>query len=134
MGLGGLLVAWLLYRTIRRYAFLRDLRMAQIGVEDLWALMSSGEAPVILDARSPLQQASQGRIPGARPWTTLGSAQLEVDVLPDRDVVVYCACPNEVSAARVARQLKAAGFRRVRPLTGGIDAWRAAGYPIDLAQ
>jgi 3-mercaptopyruvate sulfurtransferase SseA len=27
--------------------------------------------------------------------------------------------------------LKAAGFRDVRPLRGGLDAWRAAGYPVE---
>jgi rhodanese-related sulfurtransferase len=42
------------------------------------------------------------------------------------EVVVYCACPNEVSAARLALRLKGLGVRRVRPLSGGIDAWLAA--------
>jgi rhodanese-related sulfurtransferase len=32
----------------------------------------------------------------------------------------------------VARQLMRRGYTRVRPLTGGIDAWRAAGYAIDV--
>jgi membrane protein DedA with SNARE-associated domain/rhodanese-related sulfurtransferase len=129
--LAGLLVAWLLYRAVRRHAFLRNLRMARIGVEDLWALMNSGEAPVILDVRSTLQQATHGRIPGARPWSVLDGGPQAVDLPPDREVVLYCACPNEVSAAKVAKQLKAAGFRRVRPLAGGIEAWRAAGYPLE---
>jgi membrane protein DedA with SNARE-associated domain/rhodanese-related sulfurtransferase len=129
--LAGLLVAWLLYRAVRRHAFLRNLRMARIGVEDLWALMNSGEAPVILDVRSTLQQATHGRIPGARPWSVLDGGPQAVDLPPDREVELYCACPNEVSAAKVAKQLKAAGFRRVRPLAGGIEAWRAAGYPLE---
>jgi hypothetical protein len=30
-------------------------------------------------------------------------------------VVVYCACPNEVTAAKVALQLRARGVRKVRP-------------------
>ena len=58
----------------------------------------------------------------------------------DREVVVYCACPNEATAAKVALQLRAQGFRRVRPLGGGIDAWsrpasassesRTGGFPL----
>lgn len=44
----------------------------------------------------------------------------------DREVVVYCACPNEVTAARIAVQLQKSGIARVRLLTGGIDAWEAA--------
>jgi rhodanese-related sulfurtransferase len=44
---------------------------------------------------------------------------------------VYCACPNDASAAQVARRLMAAGFRNVRPLHGGIDAWQAAGLALE---
>jgi rhodanese-related sulfurtransferase len=47
--------------------------------------------------------------------------------------VVYCACPNEVSAARVALKLRKAGFTKVRPLLGGIEAWRAAGFTLELS-
>jgi rhodanese-related sulfurtransferase len=42
-------------------------------------------------------------------------------------VVVYCSCPNEVSAARVARELMDKGYRRVRPLEGGLEGWIEAG-------
>src|SRR5207253_3175250 len=49
----------------------------------------------------------------------------------DRDVVLYCACPNEGSAAQMALLLRARGFRSARPLLGGIDAWRARGYPVE---
>jgi rhodanese-related sulfurtransferase len=62
----------------------------------------------------------------------LESAHEQAPELPrDTEVVVYCACPNEVSAAQVARQLRRAGFVHVRPLMGGIDAWIAAGLPIE---
>jgi rhodanese-related sulfurtransferase len=33
----------------------------------------------------------------------------------------------------VARTLIDNGFTQVRPLAGGLEAWVAAGYPIDLA-
>jgi 3-mercaptopyruvate sulfurtransferase SseA len=47
---------------------------------------------------------------------------------------VYCACPNDASAALVARKLMQRGFRRVRPLHGGIDAWRAAGLRLEQGE
>jgi rhodanese-related sulfurtransferase len=50
----------------------------------------------------------------------------------DRDIILYCNCPNEASAARVAKLLIDAGFLRVRPLLGGLDAWIAAGHPVEL--
>jgi len=49
----------------------------------------------------------------------------------DQEVVVYCACPNEASAVKVAMLLRDRGIRRVRPLAGGIDAWVAAGLVIE---
>jgi rhodanese-related sulfurtransferase len=49
------------------------------------------------------------------------------DFPTDREIVVYCNCPNEVSAARAAATLVAQGLLRARPLAGGLDAWVAAG-------
>jgi rhodanese-related sulfurtransferase len=49
----------------------------------------------------------------------------------DRDIIVYCACPNEVTSARFALLLKRKGFTRIRPLLGGIDAWRKQQYPTE---
>ena len=50
----------------------------------------------------------------------------------DQDIVLYCSCPNEVSSARMALLLQKNGFVRVRPLMGGLDAWRERNYPTDL--
>ena len=49
----------------------------------------------------------------------------------DRDIILYCNCPNEVSSARVALRLHRKGISRVRPLLGGIDAWRERNYPTE---
>jgi rhodanese-related sulfurtransferase len=48
----------------------------------------------------------------------------------DVEVVIYCACPNEATAAVAARHLRRAGYRKIRPLLGGIEAWSQAGRPI----
>jgi membrane protein DedA with SNARE-associated domain len=45
----------------------------------------------------------------------------------------YCSCPNEVSSARVAMLLRRKGIAAVRPLLGGIDAWRKLNYPLEQA-
>jgi rhodanese-related sulfurtransferase len=50
----------------------------------------------------------------------------------DRDVVIYCSCPNEVTAAIATRHLKKAGFKKIRPLLGGTEAWIASGRPLDM--
>lgn len=56
----------------------------------------------------------------------------QLEVPRDRDIIVYCSCPNEASSARVALWLQRKGFTRVRPLLGGIDAWRDQSYPMAL--
>jgi rhodanese-related sulfurtransferase len=49
----------------------------------------------------------------------------------DGEVVVYCACPNERARQGSPRSCARQGFKRVRPLHGGIDAWIAAGLEVE---
>ena len=128
-GLAAAFAGYLAFKWWERRRFLRDLRMARIDVHDLHALIESGAAPVIVDVRSPTALALQPQtIPGALRVPVDGVGAHVRDLPRDRDIVLYCACPNEASAARVARILKHHGFARVRPLAGGLDAWIAAGY------
>jgi rhodanese-related sulfurtransferase len=65
----------------------------------------------------------------------MGAIEAGLAKLPITDeVIVYCACPNEASAALVAKRLMQQGFKRVRPLAGGIDAWVAAGYETGTSE
>jgi rhodanese-related sulfurtransferase len=49
----------------------------------------------------------------------------------DREIVVYCTCPNEATAAKVAGELRKLGVVRVRPLAGGLAEWERLGFPVD---
>src|SRR5688500_8848834 len=103
--------------------------MVRISVSELRAMIAEGAQPVILDSRSTLApEAERRRIPGAIPVELDAIEGMLEHVPPGRDVVVYCSCPNEASAARVARLMMDKGFVRVRPLQGGIEAWIAAGH------
>lgn len=119
------------FKWWERARFFKSLRMARISVAELYELLQAGAAPVIVDVRSSTARALEPRwIPGALhvPLEEIGS---RIEDLPrDRDIVLYCACPSEASAARVARVLMNHGFKKVRPLYGGLDAWRAAGYAV----
>lgn len=125
------LVGFIAMKWWERRRFHNELRMARITVPELARLLEDGNAPMILDVRSLESQIADGRIPGAIP---VDEKTIEVripDVDSDREVILYCACPNEASAAKIAKQLKARGFTRVRPLAGGIDAWVKAGHAIE---
>lgn len=136
LGRGGLvllalaLAVFIAGKWWQRYRFMRSLRMARISVDELYGMLQQGEKPLVVDVRTP-QSQEHGRIPGA---ITVGpdfSEFVASDIPLADEVIVYCACPNEASAALVARELLKRGYTRVRPLQGGIDAWREAGYATD---
>lgn len=132
---GGLLIvcafaAFIATKWWQRYRFFKSLRMARISVDELNGLLQQGASPVILDVRSALSQQS-GRIPGAAVVNMEEMHAFALDAPTDGEVIVYCACPNEASAARVAKILMQKGYNRVRPLAGGIDAWIAAGHTLE---
>jgi rhodanese-related sulfurtransferase len=129
-----LLAAYIAFKWWERLRFYRQLRMSRINVTDLHQLIKSGQAPVIVDVRSPTARALEPRwIPGAM-HVPMDKVDHHVRGMPrDREIVLYCTCPSEASAARVARMLMNHGFKRVRPLYGGLDAWLAAGYSVEFA-
>ncbi|MBP6018574.1 MAG: DedA family protein/thiosulfate sulfurtransferase GlpE [Burkholderiaceae bacterium] len=123
------LCAFVAQKWWQRHRFVQSLCMARISVDELYQLMQTGEAPAILDVRSVLLPG-ESRIPGAVMISVNDPLPESLDLKPEGEVIVYCACPNEASAAQVARQLIKLGYSHVRPLEGGIDAWVAAGYSV----
>jgi membrane protein DedA with SNARE-associated domain/rhodanese-related sulfurtransferase len=126
-----LLTAYIAYKWWERSRFYKMLRMARISVTDLYGLIQAGAAPVIVDVRSVTARALEPRwIPGAV-HVPLQDVASHLKELPrDREIILYCACPSEATAARVAKILMNHGFKKVRPLYGGLDAWVAAGYEV----
>ena len=126
-----LLGAYVGYKWWERTRFYKTLRMARISVAELQQLIQNGSQPLIIDVRSASARDLEPRwIPGAV-HISLPDVDARLKDLPrERDIILYCTCPSEASAARVARILMNHGFKRVRPLHGGLDAWVAAGYVI----
>jgi membrane protein DedA with SNARE-associated domain/rhodanese-related sulfurtransferase len=136
-GLAGLIIAGMLagyiaFKWWERARFYRLLRMARISVAELYELIQTGAQPIIVDVRSHTAKSLEPRsIPGARHVPLPEVGRHIADLPRDRDIVLYCTCPNEASAARVAKILMNHGFKKVRPLHGGLDAWVAAGHSVD---
>ena len=106
--IAGAFVLYIVAKWWQRELFIWQLRMDRVDVDELRALMDAERAAKVIDVRSPMSQALTGRIPGA---ITVDPKNMRVDLLaiePESEVIVYCACPNEYTAAKVAKALHAA--------------------------
>ena len=121
-------VAW---KFAARRRLIRSLRVARIAPEELKEKLDRGEDVVILDLRDGLDFAAHPLLlPTAR---RIAPEELETrhSELPrDRDVVLYCTCPNEAKSARAALRLHRRGILRVRPLEGGFQKWNDLEFPV----
>ncbi|KVR16090.1 hypothetical protein WK13_10245 [Burkholderia ubonensis] len=126
-----LLAAYAAVRWMRRRALIRQLANARIGVDELDALLQDAAAPVILDVRSDEhRKLDPFAIPGAQFADERHIGDIVARYPLTQKFVVYCSCPNEVSAALMAKRLTDAGFTDALALRGGLDAWRDTGRQL----
>jgi membrane protein DedA with SNARE-associated domain/rhodanese-related sulfurtransferase len=126
-------VGYVAFKWWERHRFYKMLRMARISVDELHRLMDAGATPLVVDVRSAIARSMEPRhIPGAVHLPLHGFEEHIKELPRDREIILYCSCPNEASAAQVAKLLINAGFVRVRPLLGGLEAWIAAGLPVEV--
>ena len=107
-----------------------------ITAEELKTMMANNQPVTVIDVRSSESFANS--------TTTLkGSLHFKVRKLRDRlnfpplkdlprnrEIVTYCACPNDESSTSAAQILLAAGFTRVRVLKGGWNEWQRVKGPV----
>jgi NhaP-type Na+/H+ or K+/H+ antiporter/rhodanese-related sulfurtransferase len=102
----------------------------RISPTALYQLILSDEPHTVFDVRR--------RSAGDDAVTIPGAIRVSLDDLGDwvgkipkgPRVVLYCACPQDASAARGALILMDHGYPNVFALEGGWNAWQAAGYPV----
>lgn len=132
--IGALLAAYVLYKAWQRWRLARVVAASRITVDELAAMLDGDTPPHLVDIGSRLAHGHRPHIPGAL-LLDLDEIDRRADEFPsDRDIVLYCACPNEESARRAAQLLLSRGFKRARPLAGGIDAWIASGRAVHHPQ
>jgi membrane protein DedA with SNARE-associated domain/rhodanese-related sulfurtransferase len=123
--------AYIGWKYLNRRRFLRQVRVARISPEELHQKVSAGEDVFILDLRRALEfEAEAETIPGAV-QIDLSELERAIEIIPrDREIVLFCDCPNEATAAQMALRLRAFGIARIRPLAGGFAEWRRRGFPV----
>ncbi|HKT67444.1 DedA family protein/thiosulfate sulfurtransferase GlpE [Burkholderia sp. 22313] len=126
-----LLAVYAAVRWMRRRALIRQLATARIGVDELELRLRDASAPVVLDVRSPEhRKLDPFTIPGAQFADERHIEDIVARYPFTQKFVVYCSCPNEVTAALMAKRLLDAGFTDALPLRGGLDAWRDTGRQL----
>ena len=131
-----MVLGFLAHRIWKQRKFLQQVRELRLEPSELKAMLDLAEKggttpPFIVDLRHPLDYLPDPRVlPGA---LRIGPNELKQhsEIIPrDRDVILYCTCPSEETSAKLALQLHKMGVYRVRPLRGGFDGWKEAGYPL----
>jgi membrane protein DedA with SNARE-associated domain/rhodanese-related sulfurtransferase len=128
----GAFSAYFVRKRVRRQRFLDELRVARISPDELKEKLDNHEPVTIIDLRHSLDFLPEPYvIPGAIriPLEELERRQSEIP--RDREVVLYCTCPNEASSAMTAARLRQYDISRVRPLQGGFHGWRDLGLPVE---
>ncbi|MGA2052472.1 MAG: rhodanese-like domain-containing protein [Opitutales bacterium] len=133
--LAGLAALYIGYKYWQRHRVVLKLRMARVTPEEVYQKQEAGESPYILDLRSPSDLRKDPVLVRGAVYISFDEVRRRHGEIPrDRDIVVYCTCPNEATAARMALFLQQKGIKRVRPLLGGIQAWQERKYPTVAAQ
>jgi membrane protein DedA with SNARE-associated domain/rhodanese-related sulfurtransferase len=128
LGILGFLAA----RIIRRHIIIKKLIAARLEPEDLKRQLDDGEQVYIIDLRHPLELVPDPfTLPGALHFSPESLAERHHEIPRDRDIVLFCSCPSEATAAKTAMILHKLGIKRVRPLRGGYDEWKRLGFPLD---
>jgi len=90
------------------------------------------EDAAVLDVRDT-EEYAKGHIVNARnvPAAQLEGRLREIEKLKRKPVIVYCERGNR--SGGITALLRKNGFEKVFALSGGVEAWRQAGLPLEKA-
>lgn len=133
--LGGV-AGYIVYKTLHRYRVRR--LVPKLTVQQVTEKISEGEDPVFIDLRPHGARREVPGIPGSLPLSVEEVIAGHHNLPRDRDVILYCACPQDAASVQAAKRLREKGLVRVWPLAGGIEAWHAfnceAGVEVSVSE
>ncbi|MBZ5611796.1 MAG: VTT domain-containing protein [Acidobacteriia bacterium] len=86
------LAAYIALKYYQRRRFIRDLRVARVTPEELWAMLESGADVAVVDLRRGLElEPDAVKLPGAI-WIDMGEIETRHAEIPrDKEVILYCS-------------------------------------------
>lgn len=122
-----LIAFWVKSRRSRR-----ELEEHSITPEALHTLLTSRQDVLIFDVRQPLDLLADSEIiPGAQRLAPKEIIENPSLIPKEKDAVVYCTCPSDETARTILNRALALKFFRVKFLKGGLEAWKAKGFPVE---
>jgi membrane protein DedA with SNARE-associated domain/rhodanese-related sulfurtransferase len=129
------ILSFFVARLVRQRMERKEFLAARLDPGELKRQLDAGAAHFIVDLRHPLELlADPFTLPGALHLSPDALAARHHEIPRDRDIVLFCTCPSEATAAKTAMTLRKLGIDRVRPLRGGYDEWKRLGFPLDAVQ
>jgi rhodanese-related sulfurtransferase len=117
---------------IKRTRDQHEMERHSISPETLHALLASNQDVLVFDVRHPLDLLGDSEIIlGAKrlvPKEVLANPAL---VPREADSVVYCTCPSDKTSRTILHRALRMGFLRIKFLKGGLDGWKAKGFPVE---
>jgi rhodanese-related sulfurtransferase len=102
-----------------------------ITPEALHALLGSQQEVLLFDVRQPLDLLANSEIiPGAKRIPPEDVIKNPALIPKEKDSVVYCTCPSDKTSRLISKRAHALNFFKIRFLKGGLEAWKAKGYPV----
>ncbi len=127
-----LLMCLLIATWIKRTTNQHEIEQHSITPEALHTLLATNQQVLLFDVRQPLDLLAHSvTIPGAKripPKEVLENPSL---IPKEQDSIVYCTCPSDETSRKILHRVQALNFLRVKFLKGGLEAWKARGYPVE---
>ena len=127
----GVLVLGVAY-WIKRARDRRELEQHSIAPEALQELLASNQEVLIFDVRLPLDLLVDSEIIHGAKRIPPKDVEENPSLIPrDKDTIVYCTCPSDKTSRAILRKALDLQFSRVKFLKGGLEGWKAKGYPVE---
>jgi rhodanese-related sulfurtransferase len=128
---GFLVLVFSLFR-MRQLRRRRELEEHSIDPDALHDLLTKNQEILLFDVRQPLDLLAHSEIiPGAKripPKEVLEQASL---IPKEKESVIYCTCVSQSTSRMILERALALNFTKIKFLKGGLDAWKAKGYPVE---
>ena len=132
LGVLGIAALLLILVRMKRKRDRQEMEQHSITPDELHAILQSKQEVLLYDVRQPLDLLADSEIiSGARripPREVLENPGL---IPKDKDIIVYCTCPDDETSRRILRRVLALHFLRIKFLQGGLAGWKTKGYPVE---